>query len=55
MGNNIFSPDSYRDCFFDLDNLVIIGHGFQKKTQKTPKQQIERAEQIKKEYYASKE
>lgn len=41
--------------FFDLDNLVVIGHGFQKKTQKTPKQQIERAEQIKKEYYESKE
>jgi phage-related protein len=21
-------------CFFDMDNLVIIGHGFQKKSQK---------------------
>jgi len=27
---------------------------FQKKTQKTPKQQIEKAEQIKREYYESK-
>jgi phage-related protein len=50
-GNNIFRIF----CFFDFDNLVVIGHGFQKKTQKTPKQQIERAEQIKKEYYDSKE
>lgn len=50
-GNNIFRIF----CFFDSGNLVVIGHGFQKKTQKTPKQQIERAEQIKKEYYDSKE
>ncbi len=42
-------------CFFDMDNLVVIGHGFQKKSQKTPKQEIERAEQIKREYYDSKE
>jgi len=41
-------------CFFDVDNLVVVGHGFQKKTQKTPKQQIEKAEQIKREYYESK-
>ena len=50
VGNNIFRIV----CYFDLDNIVVIGHGFQKKTQKTPKQQIERAEQIKKEYYESK-
>ena len=50
-GNNIYRIF----CFFDQDNLVVIGHGFQKKTQKTPKQQIERAEQIKKEYYETKE
>ncbi|OYT15236.1 MAG: addiction module toxin RelE [Bacteroidetes bacterium 4572_77] len=24
-------------CFFDRDNIVVIGHGFQKKSQKTPK------------------
>lgn len=42
-------------CFFDKDNLIVIGHGFQKKSQKTPKQQIQRAEQIKKEYYESQE
>lgn len=41
-------------CFFDSHNIVVIGHGFQKKTQKTPKQELERAEQIKREYYESK-
>lgn len=50
VGNNIFRIF----CFFDLENLVVIGHGFQKKTQKTPKQEIERAEQIKMEYYEHK-
>ncbi|MFA5655693.1 MAG: type II toxin-antitoxin system RelE/ParE family toxin, partial [Dysgonamonadaceae bacterium] len=34
VGSNIFRIF----CFFDLDNLIVIGHGFQKKTQKTPKQ-----------------
>jgi len=34
--------------------LVVIGNGFQKKTQKTPKQQIKKAEQIKMDYYDSK-
>ena len=51
VGNNIYRIF----CFFDIDNIVVIGHGFQKKSQKTPKQQIEKAEQIKKEYYDSKE
>lgn len=50
-GSNIFRIL----CFFDIDNLVIIGHGFQKKSRKIPKQQIEKAEQIKKEYYDNKE
>jgi phage-related protein len=50
VGNNIYRVF----CFFDMDNLVVIGHGFQKKSQKTPKQQIEKAKQIKKEYYESK-
>ena len=50
VGSNIYRIF----CFFDKDNLVIIGHGFKKKSQKTPKQEIERAEQIKKEYYESK-
>ena len=51
VGSNIYRIF----CFFDIDNIVVIGHGFQKKSQKTPKQQIEKAEQIKREYYDSKE
>ena len=50
VGSNIFRIF----CFFDIDNIIVIGHGYQKKSQKTPKQQIERAEQIKREYYDSK-
>ncbi len=41
-------------CFFDYDNLIVVGHGFQKKTQKTPRREIERAERIKREYYENK-
>jgi phage-related protein len=41
-------------CFFDSNNLVVVGHGFQKKTQKTPLKEIQRAEKIKKEYYEEK-
>lgn len=37
-------------CFFDQGHLVVLANGFQKKTQKTPKQEIENAIKIKKEY-----
>ena len=37
-------------CFFDEEKLIVLANGFQKKTQKTPKQEIERALKIKKEY-----
>ena len=37
-------------AFFDKGNLVILGNGFQKKSQKTPKQEIERALKIMEEY-----
>jgi len=50
VGNNIFRFF----CFFDVENVVVIGHGFQKKTNKIPKNQLERAEIIKQEYYESK-
>jgi len=50
-GSNIFRIF----CFFDIDNIIVVGHGFQKKSQKTPKQEIEKAERIKQEYYDSKE
>jgi len=38
-------------CFFDSGKLVILLNGFQKKTQKTPKNEIERAITLMKEYY----
>ena len=41
-------------CFFDKGSLVVLANGFQKKTQKTPKQEIEKALKIKIEYYDSK-
>lgn len=37
-------------CFFDQGQLVILANGFQKKTQKTPKKEIEKALKIKLEY-----
>ena len=37
-------------CFFDEGQLIVLANGFQKKTQKTPKSEIERALKIKKEY-----
>ncbi len=37
-------------CFFDERQLVVLANGFQKKTQKTPKQEIEKALKIKQEY-----
>lgn len=37
-------------AFFDKGNLVILGNAFQKKTQKTPKIEIEKALKIMEEY-----
>ena len=37
-------------CFFDQGQLVVLANGFHKKTQKTPKQEIEKALKIKEEY-----
>ena len=48
--------DIYRIfCFFDQGQLVVIANGFQKKSQKTPKQEIELALKIKGEYENEKE
>lgn len=41
-------------CCFDEENLVILFNGFHKKTQKTPQDQINRAERIMKEYFNDK-
>lgn len=46
-----FGSDIYRIfCFFDKGKLVILANGFQKKTQKTPKNEIELAKKINAEY-----
>jgi phage-related protein len=37
-------------CFFDTHSVVILTHGLIKKTQKTPKQEIERAESYRKDF-----
>jgi phage-related protein len=47
-GNNIFRLLG----FFDGNELVILNHAFTKKTQKTPKKEIKKAEQRKKKYFS---
>jgi phage-related protein len=37
-------------CFFHKGNLIVLANGFQKKTQKTPRKEIEMALKIKIEY-----
>ncbi len=49
-----FGSDIYRILCFWHNGNIILTHGFSKKTQKTPRQEIERAEMIKKEYLARK-
>ena len=41
-------------CFFDNNNLVILLNGFQKKTQKTPKNEILLALSLMAKYYQEK-
>ncbi|MFT7162198.1 MAG: phage-related protein [Bacteroidia bacterium] len=41
-------------CCFDKGQLVILFNGFQKKSQKTPKKEIEKAVRLKNEYFKSK-
>jgi len=41
-------------CFFDKDKLVVLLNGFQKKSQKIPKNEIALAEKLKKEYFEDK-
>ena len=47
-----YDSNIYRVFFiFDNDCIVVLFHGFQKKTQKTPKKEIEKALRIREEYY----
>ena len=41
-------------CCFDEGSLVILFNGFQKKTQKTPSGEIDRAERLMNEYFNNK-
>ena len=50
VGSNIFRIF----CFFDNEQLVLLINSFQKKSQKTPKSQINKAIEIKEEYERSK-
>lgn len=50
-----FQSNIYRIfCCFDKGNLVILFNAFQKKTQKTPKKEIELALKLKAEYFDNK-
>lgn len=40
--------------FFDEGKLVILLHGFTKKSQKLPRKEIDRAKQLRSKYYESK-
>ena len=47
-----FESNIYRIfCCFDKGNIVVLFNGFQKKTQKTPKKEIEKAMQVMQEYF----
>ena len=50
LGSNIFRIF----CCFDGNRLVVLFSGFQKKTQKTPPKEIDRAIKIMTEYYNDK-
>ena len=47
VGSDIFIIFS----FFDKGKLIVLVNGFQKKTQKTPKKEIELAEKLKFQYF----
>ena len=50
-----YESNSYRVFFiFDKDCIVVLFNGFQKKTKKTPENEINKAIKIKEEYYADK-
>jgi phage-related protein len=50
VGSDIYRVFS----FFDKGQLIILTNGFQKKTQKTPKNELELAEKLKKQYFNEK-
>ena len=51
VGSDIYRVFS----FFDKGQLIILLNGFQKKSQKTPKNELELAERLKKQYFDEKD
>lgn len=51
LGSNIWRVF----CFFDGGKLVILLNGYQKKTQKTPKKEIDKATRLMYEYFTEKQ
>ncbi|MBI3815286.1 MAG: type II toxin-antitoxin system RelE/ParE family toxin [Nitrospinae bacterium] len=56
LEDGIFEIKSYQDrllCFYDKNkrNSLVITHGVKKKTQKLSRDEIERAKNLRKEYY----
>lgn len=50
-----YAGNIYRVFFiFDDGNIIILFNGFQKKTQKTPENEINKAMKLKEEYYGTK-
>jgi phage-related protein len=50
-----FESNIYRIfCCFDAGHLVVLLNAFQKKTQKTPKQELKLAKELKKQYFIDK-
>ncbi|RTZ05498.1 type II toxin-antitoxin system RelE/ParE family toxin [Flavobacterium bomense] len=41
-------------CCFDKGNVVVLFNAFQKKTQKTPNSELEKAIRLRKEYFSTK-
>ena len=50
VASNIFRAFA----FFDEGHLIVVANAFQKKSQKTPKNEVELANKIKKEYFNEK-
>lgn len=49
------SSDIYRVfCCFDAGRIVVLFNGFQKKSQKTPRKEIDKALRIKQDYFINK-
>lgn len=42
-------------CFFDEGNLVVLVNSFQKKSQKTPKSELDLAKKLKKQYFVDRQ